>query len=383
MHAQMIDLRWHDACSASRAFTAEEMAGGWPDSMTPAQLASIQRPYIPEDAPDWLAQLQLCAALDSICRLLDATPMRLAALLQPLVSGDDPSAQRSFSDRVEALRGLCISTELKPTQLAPILQHLPQNDPPTLKERAELRNSLLFSRANEGLTLARLSAILRPAVSVGPLEGRAHWALCDALQKACSTGDIACGQEVKKIQIDPSRQEISPFAALEDLPDWYVLRHTVQPYTIESVVHRVAPSTFAAWLHMQEQDPSEHVAAWFKAKGVAWPPVAAADPAQGADARPFPLADWSALVAYRKANPGKDWGLGNQLDILRAELDRRMDGGKCESAALAEMAGELGNGSRQSLKKALSGERMRAKKKQATRDSTTVINGKKVDSKAA
>lgn len=341
MHAQMIDLRWHDACSASRAFTAEEMAGGWPDSMTPAQLAGIQRPYIPEGAPDWLAQLELCAALDSIGRLLDATPMLLAALLQPLVSGDDPSAQRSFSDRAEALRGLCISTELKPTQLAPILQHLPQNDPPTLKERAELRNSLLFATADEGLTFARLSAILRPAVSVGPPEGRAHWALCDALQKACGAGDIACGQEVKKIQIDPSRQEISPFAALEELPDWYVLRHTVQPYTIESVVHRVAPSTFAAWLHMQEQDPSEHVAAWFKAKGVAWPPVAVADAAPvvlslvPSDSREAP-APSTGKVPQKSQAP--EW-TGEGLAKKRADLKRENPTARNLTQQLSEISG--------------------------------------------
>ncbi len=43
----MVDLRWHDAYSASRgAFTAQEKAGGWPDRMTPVQLAALQRPYV-------------------------------------------------------------------------------------------------------------------------------------------------------------------------------------------------------------------------------------------------------------------------------------------------------------------------------------------------
>lgn len=98
---------------------------------------------------------------------------------------------------------------------------------------------------------------------------------------------------------------------------------------------------------------------------------------------PFPLADWPALVAYRKANPGKDWGLGNQLDILRTELERRMRGGHGESAALTEMAGELEKGSRQSLKKALSGERTRAKKKPEAYVSTIVKGGEKFDTKAA
>ena len=33
----------------------------------------------------------------------------------------------------------------------------------------------------------------------------------------------------------------------------------------------VTPAAFAQWLHTQGQEPSPHVAAWFKAKGVAWP----------------------------------------------------------------------------------------------------------------
>lgn len=40
-----VDLKWDDACSASRAFTAEEKAAGWPASVTPAQLAALQRPW--------------------------------------------------------------------------------------------------------------------------------------------------------------------------------------------------------------------------------------------------------------------------------------------------------------------------------------------------
>jgi len=38
---------------------------------------------------------------------------------------------------------------------------------------------------------------------------------------------------------------------------------------------RVTPAAFAAWLHAQGQEPSVHVLAWFKNKGVAWPPVSA------------------------------------------------------------------------------------------------------------
>lgn len=41
--------------------------------------------------------------------------------------------------------------------------------------------------------------------------------------------------------------------------------------------HRITPAAFAAWLHEQGQEPSKHVAAWFSAKGVAWPLVSASE----------------------------------------------------------------------------------------------------------
>lgn len=116
----------------------------------------------------------------------------------------------------------------------------------------------------------------------------------------------------------------------------------------------------ASWLQSHDDDCGPLLALWFKARGVACPerqhhhPAPAAAPASA-----FPLADWAALVAYRKANPGKDWGLGNQLYILRAELERRIAGGKGKSAAQAAMAGEL-NMSRQALCKTLGHRRKRA-----------------------
>ena len=102
-----------------------------------------------------------------------------------------------------------------------------------------------------------------------------------------------------------------------------------------------------------------------------------------ATASVFPLADWPALVAYRKANKGKDWGLGNQLDILRTELAHRMKGNKAtETDALAAMAKEIGIG-REGLRKPLKSSRKRAKEAASSYASTVVRDGKKVDGKAA
>lgn len=67
------------------------------------------------------------------------------------------------------------------------------------------------------------------------------------------------------------------------------------------------------------------------------------------DAEPvsvFPLADFAALVGLRVpyVNAGKrlSWADGNQLAILRGELDQRMSSGQTESAALDAMGWELG-----------------------------------------
>ena len=71
-----------------------------------------------------------------------------------------------------------------------------------------------------------------------------------------------------------------------------------------------------------------------------------------ADASPFQLADYAALVKHRKANPGSDWGLGNQIEIGKAEVDRLMRDGHGKTSALKNMAVDIGC-FRQSLERSL------------------------------
>lgn len=99
-----------------------------------------------------------------------------------------------------------------------------------------------------------------------------------------------------------------------------------------------------------------------------------------AQVSPFPLAAWSALVAYRKANTGSDWGLGNQIAVARTELGRLLHDGASKSNALTAMAKEVGLGSRQAMDKVLSAERKRAPKAVAsTSPAVTVVrDGRKV-----
>ena len=62
-----VDLQWHDACHATRAFTSAEQAAGWPDAMTLAQLVAMQRPCEYGDKAGRHAKRALWAALDAAC----------------------------------------------------------------------------------------------------------------------------------------------------------------------------------------------------------------------------------------------------------------------------------------------------------------------------
>ncbi|WP_367065246.1 hypothetical protein [Oryzisolibacter sp. LB2S] len=96
---------------------------------------------------------------------------------------------------------------------------------------------------------------------------------------------------------------------------------------------------------------------------------------------PFNLADWPALVAYRKANRGSGWGRGNQIDILEAELRRRTDAGQNKSDALDAMAKELGYAGRRALENVLSRTKAGRKRDQKAAPAfavTKVRDGRKI-----
>ena len=98
-------------------------------------------------------------------------------------------------------------------------------------------------------------------------------------------------------------------------------------------VRRVTPAAFAAWLYAQGQEPSVHVLAWFKHKGVAWPPVTAS----GGDAAPALRAedvqDFAGVVQYRlafnhlPAQQRPEW-LPKHVEIQRTEVERPGSGDK-------------------------------------------------------
>lgn len=108
------------------------------------------------------------------------------------------------------------------------------------------------------------------------------------------------------------------------------------------IIRRITPEAFAAWLHAQGEAPSVHVAAWFEALGIAWPPVAGAESEAPTD--------WAGLVeSFKKRKKGTPWN-DNERAILQAEFNRRkgwrlqsdsVTWGK-DSSIQAAMAQELG-----------------------------------------
>lgn len=96
----MVDLRWHDAYSASRAFAAEEKAGGWPDRMTPAQLAALQRPWERGDIAARRACWALRDAINAACEAgslahevtteTKRTPLVDHSLFEPILLTNSP-----------------------------------------------------------------------------------------------------------------------------------------------------------------------------------------------------------------------------------------------------------------------------------------------------
>ena len=251
-----VDLKWRDACLASRAFTAAEKAAGWPAAMTPEQLAGIQRPHLKSD--------------------IEARNRKWAL-------------KTAIVDAVKA-------------------RELPAGKEVVYVSQRQTEGS---RRAQEAWKMWKASGRSNFNYDFRSIPGRDH----------------------------------CPPVAYED---------------VHQTRNDILPADFAAWLHAQGDEPSVHVRNWFEARSVAWPPVVGAD-----EASLFPLPDWAALVRYRTSytQAGKrapSWGLGNQLQTARAELERRQAGGASKTDAGDVMGRELGyqgNAPHKQLFKALFSER--------------------------
>ena len=213
------------------------------------------------------------------------------------------------------------------------------------------------------MKLEQLAALQRPYAKGDQIARGRYSALLSALRGACDAGAIAFEEVSEQVQVAPAQSvELQPFA--RNWPARYTDAHGnprayTRPAQYQAVTRRrIAAAALVAWLQGQGEEPSKHVFAWVAAVT----PVVSVPVERAA----FPLADFAALVAYRKAQkaanvaagkPRKNtpWTDGNQLDLLHAEYGQR---GRNSSASEA-MAQALGI-SRQAVDSALRLKRKRA-----------------------
>ena len=214
----------------------------------------------------------------------------------------------------------------------------------------------------------QLAALQRPGRELEQKRKRAR--LASAIDTACKQGALVHAVGVKQSIQPPKEYEPGFSTTAENWPVAYVrdgrpLAYTTEARTIETSFFSIAPGDFAAWLHAAHEEPSAPIALWFEVRGVAWPPVLAVAPDDATPVSPFPLVDFDALAAYRKAQKAANvaagkrdktipWTDGNQLDLLRGEYARL--GG--HPGAAVSIAKDLGT-TRQAVVAALKKERKR------------------------
>ena len=165
------------------------------------------------------------------------------------------------------------------------------------------------------MEVKQLAAIQRPFASGDSAGRHAREALRKALEAACESGALPSHTETRTVHVETeaSRKARRDFGmGWVDRPLESSMCAPPAVYTSGEVpVVKVRPGDFIQWLEAQGQAPSVHVKAW-----------AAAIAAPGEKASPFPLADWAALVSYRRANPRTSWAVGNQIAIVKDEFQR-------------------------------------------------------------
>ena len=160
------------------------------------------------------------------------------------------------------------------------------------------------------LTPGQAAALQRPYVG-GDTQGRRQMdALALMIKEACLSGALPCGEEVKVISPPaPPTQEKNHFASAEWLSEFSpqpIASPQLDKKTKDHREYFIKPACLLAWFNSCELVPTQHLAAWFKAQGVAL--------ATAGDAAPVALLDSdgmmtpAALLQWRKqadADPSK------------------------------------------------------------------------------
>ena len=209
------------------------------------------------------------------------------------------------------------------------------------------------------LTPGQAAALQRPYVA-GDTQGRRQMdALALVIKEACLSGALPCDEEVKVISPPaPPVQEKNYFAKTFASAEWlseFSPQSIASPQLNKKKEHReyfIKPVDLLAWFNSCELVPTQHLAAWFKAQGVAL--------ATAGDAAPVALLDSdgmmtpAALVQWRKQLEADGPKNNNRWPLLHvqslAAWLRRECAENGESGALMRIAKQFGYDRPQSLR---------------------------------
>ncbi len=168
------------------------------------------------------------------------------------------------------------------------------------------------------------------------------FALGRVIKEACEAGQLPHTVTTEQVEVTFSKRFGVPMGVGSGK-----LRTFKETGTFDSNTYHIEAAPFADWLRKQGEEPSQHIAHWFKVRGVAAPAVLQLTPpapaidavVKPADSPPKLPTTWAELVRYHKANPGHPWTVGLK-NIVAAEKNRRTDA--LHAGAAKAMAGELG-----------------------------------------
>ncbi len=155
------------------------------------------------------------------------------------------------------------------------------------------------------LTPGQAAALQRPYVVGVDTQGRRQMdALALVIKDACLSGALPCVEEVKVISPPaPPVQEKNPFFASDEWLSEFSLKSTARPQLNKKPKeHReyfIKPVDLLAWFNSCELVPTQHLAAWFKAQGVALATESSSAPETPA-IKKGDVTDWPSLVRYRQ-----------------------------------------------------------------------------------
>lgn len=186
----------------------------------------------------------------------------------------------------------------------------------------------------------QLAVMQRPFQSNDRAGEASADALCDALAVAIDAGELEATTSVVRVQeVDSERTQQNRQWAQERGAVGYAKAYR----EVDQEIHLVTPRAFATWLAAQGMEPSRHIAAWLKVRGMQTVPAIEAQD----------VTDWLSLVRYRQQFAGvaaqrrPAWPSAH-VALLAGQLQQAHAAGQ-QRGALGRLAKELQSTTRQSL----------------------------------